>query len=142
LQDNHRATIVGSPTHSAVQATVGSGRLPQPGVRSRVTIGDGSWSIELTTGYLERGDGRPLGPTDDASADLAFQQRADPQEVKAGVKPDHLVPEKPVVADRPRTRPQGPAYPPVQEKPAAPPSSDDPSMEKAVQELRRTLKAK
>ena len=23
-------------------------------------VGDGSWSINLVTGYLERGDGRPL----------------------------------------------------------------------------------
>jgi carboxyl-terminal processing protease len=142
LQDNHRATIVGSPTAGAMIAREAFGRMAyQSGVRSRVAVGDGSWSIELTTGYLERGDGRPLSPRDDTPADLALQQGTDPQEVKTGVKPDHLVPQRPVVADQPRARVQGPAYPPVQEKPAAPPSSDDPSMEKAIQELRRSLKA-
>ena len=29
-------------------------------VKSTVPVGDGRWSISMATGYLERGDGRPL----------------------------------------------------------------------------------
>ncbi len=54
LQDNHRAALVGMPSASAWGAA-GSG------VQSAVPVGDGAWSIVLTTGRLERGDGRPLG---------------------------------------------------------------------------------
>jgi carboxyl-terminal processing protease len=53
LQDNHRAILVGSPTAGA------SGRSTAD-VRSIVTVGDGTWSINLVTGYLLRGDGHPL----------------------------------------------------------------------------------
>ena len=82
LQDNHRAMIVGSPTYSATVATRG-GIHPAVDVTSRVAVGDGSWSIELTTGYLERGDGRRL--SSDASASRASnrfgsRRNADPNE--------------------------------------------------------------
>jgi carboxyl-terminal processing protease len=53
LQDNHRAVLVGAPTSSARGA-------PGVGVRSTIPVGDGAWSLSLTTGRLERGDGRPL----------------------------------------------------------------------------------
>jgi carboxyl-terminal processing protease len=53
LQDNHRAVLVGMPSSSALGT-------PGQGVQSAVSIGDGAWSIILTTGRLERGDGRPL----------------------------------------------------------------------------------
>ncbi len=53
LQDNHRAVLVGMPSSSA-RDTLGAG------VQSTVPVGDGAWSIILTTGRLERGDGRPL----------------------------------------------------------------------------------
>ena len=50
LQDNHRAVVVGTPPGSAE-------------VQSSVTLPGGAWSVRLTTGRLERGDGRPLaGP--------------------------------------------------------------------------------
>jgi carboxyl-terminal processing protease len=50
LQDHGRAVVIGSPTsgHNA-------------GVQTTVPLGDGSSSIRLTTGLLERGDGRPIG---------------------------------------------------------------------------------
>jgi len=54
LQDNHRAVLVGMPSSSALG-------VPGVGVESTVPVGDGAWSITLTTGRLERGDGRPLG---------------------------------------------------------------------------------
>ena len=49
LLDNHRATIVGEPAlrrEAAFHETIG---LP-----------GGEWSIQMTTGRLERGDGRPI----------------------------------------------------------------------------------
>jgi carboxyl-terminal processing protease len=54
LQDNHRAALVGMPTSSAHGA-------PGTFVQSAIAVGDGAWSVILTTGRLERGDGRPLG---------------------------------------------------------------------------------
>jgi carboxyl-terminal processing protease len=53
LQDNHRATIVGSPTFSAMVATQ-RGISRRSDVKSRVSVGDGFWSIELMTGYRAR----------------------------------------------------------------------------------------
>jgi carboxyl-terminal processing protease len=53
LQDNHRAVLVGMPSYSAKG-------VPGAGVQSTISVGDGAWSIVLTTGRLERGDGRPL----------------------------------------------------------------------------------
>jgi carboxyl-terminal processing protease len=53
LQDNHRAVLVGTPTSSARG-------MPGVGVQSTIPVGDGAWSLILTTGRLERGDGRPL----------------------------------------------------------------------------------
>ena len=53
LQDNHRAVLVGMPSYSALG-------MPGTGVQSTILVGDGAWSIVVTTGRLERGDGRPL----------------------------------------------------------------------------------
>ncbi|MGO9465680.1 MAG: S41 family peptidase [Isosphaeraceae bacterium] len=53
LQDNHRAVLVGMPSSSAWG-------MPGAGVQSTIPVGDSAWSITLTTGRLERGDGRPL----------------------------------------------------------------------------------
>jgi carboxyl-terminal processing protease len=93
LQDNHRAILVGAPTNStmyAISQTSGSRGV----VRSMVAIGDGSWSIELPTGRLERGDGRLISddPTVVEGGDGARVQRPlDSAKVKGGVKPDHMV---------------------------------------------------
>jgi carboxyl-terminal processing protease len=63
LQDNGRAKLVGRPTAGVSQ------------VQTYVPIGDGSFSVRLTTGMLERADGRALTqnevkvqPVDPASA--------------------------------------------------------------------------
>ena len=50
LQDNGRAVLIGSPTSGYAG-----------GVQTTVPVGDGSSSIRLTTGLLERADGRPIG---------------------------------------------------------------------------------
>ncbi len=104
LQDNHRAVVVGSPTRSA-RAVVAypPGRYPADDESSRspieeaidadavlksaVPAGDGRWSVLLVTGYLERGDGRPLaiGPSVRIGASPSVTQRS-------GIQPDHLIP--------------------------------------------------
>jgi carboxyl-terminal processing protease len=68
LQDNHRAIVVGPPKGRSAQGP--RSPRPEPGpalmiardanVRSVVPVGDGAWSLEMTTGRLARGDGRPL----------------------------------------------------------------------------------
>jgi len=49
LQDNHRATLVGTQTRGAMRMSQPNGMmLPiSTGITSKVSIGDGSWSIEL-----------------------------------------------------------------------------------------------
>lgn len=94
LQDNHRAIIVGLPTFSATGGTPPGGALQWTDTRSMVTVGDGSWSIELTTGRLERGNGRPISSAarDAQPGDRASLARAqDPDKIKTGVQPDHMV---------------------------------------------------
>jgi carboxyl-terminal processing protease len=88
LQDNHRAAIVGRPTFEATIATQGQ-ISRRSDVSTRVSLGDGSGAIELTTGRLERGDGRRL------SRDEGVAKPSDPdstrKEVTTGVKPDHAI---------------------------------------------------
>jgi carboxyl-terminal processing protease len=72
LQDNHRAIVVGPPKARVAPGPRSPRPRPGPGpgpalmiareanVRSVVPVGDGAWSIEMTTGRLARGDGRPL----------------------------------------------------------------------------------
>jgi carboxyl-terminal processing protease len=84
LQDNHRAIIIG-PEDRRVMAPLIPRGLP-PGVmidggadvRSAVPVGDGSSAIQMTTGRLERGDGRPMA-------------RAEGQ-TKGGLVPDIVTP--------------------------------------------------
>ncbi|MFI5459738.1 MAG: S41 family peptidase [Isosphaerales bacterium] len=93
LQDNHRAVIVGTPTFSATYTTI-AGVEQRTDLRSMVTIGDGSWSIELTTGQLQRGDGRPISGearVPQAGVRGSFLGTPDPAKIKTGVKPDHIV---------------------------------------------------
>ena len=96
LQDNRRAVIVGSPTGGArrVIPTNGDAVELSADVRSRVPVGDGSWSIELTTGRLERGDGRLLSrPADGATAVMGqriMRRRDILEKAKMGVQPDHV----------------------------------------------------
>ena len=135
LQDNHRATIVGSPTFSAMVATQG-GISRRSDVKSRVSVGDGSWSIELVTGYLERGDGRRLssGVTNDsASSSIALRKPRDPNDVTTGVKPDH-----PVGIARGRAETALPS-PPPQTPDQKPNLANDPVVQEAVRLLRRSL---
>jgi carboxyl-terminal processing protease len=70
LQDNNRAMVVAPAQGRASRGSRPPLRIPpavapmlarRAYVESAVSIGDGEWSIEMTTGQLERGDGRPLG---------------------------------------------------------------------------------
>jgi len=93
LQDNHRAIIVGTPTFSATYPAFDDAER-WTNLRSIVTIGDGSWSIELTTGRLERGDGRPISGEAEVSRAgnrNSLPRPMDPAKIKTGVKPDHMV---------------------------------------------------
>jgi carboxyl-terminal processing protease len=139
LQDNHRAVVVGTPTSGASrQVRMASGIVaPEAtGVRSRVSVGDGSWSIELTTGCLERGDGRPLrGLTEVEIGDpQSFALRPQkPGKIETGVTPDHVTapPTRTSLPERVSARIQGQAREPV--------AGSDPEM-KAVELLRQSLK--
>jgi hypothetical protein len=93
LQDNRRATLVGAPTMSAMY-TIRTGAERRADVRSMVALGDGSWSIELATGRLERGDSRPLSDESmvvPADEEAPRSRSVDPDKIKSGVKPDHMV---------------------------------------------------
>jgi carboxyl-terminal processing protease len=137
LQDHHRAVIVGLPTFSA------SGFFDTAVVRTTVAVGDGSWSIRLVTGLLERGDGRPLGGPLETRAvntsDLVvlnpslLSRRPNNGEAKTGVKPDHPVTGAPQEGSGP-TRPTRPGQN-AEVNPAA-----DKSLEKAVEILQQSLR--
>jgi carboxyl-terminal processing protease len=93
LQDNHRATLVGAPTWNALP-TIRPDAANWANVRSMVSIGDGSWSVELATGRLERGDGRPISDESRiiaASEWFSRERQPDPGKLTSGVKPDHAV---------------------------------------------------
>jgi len=130
LQDNHRAIIVGEPTGGAMNP------VPQTDPRSIVTVGDGSWSIELTTGRLERGDGRPIrGEARVTQADDQLIRRRPPasDEIKTGVKPDHMVGGN--GTDASRRAPPRPPQRPNQE----PSIANDEVLREAVRLLRESL---
>jgi len=99
LQDNHRAVIIGTHTssyHTAVGfgGTRGTPAFPDTVERSTIAIGDGSWSIELLTGRLERGDGRPLSGDTLSSPEEPRRfalHSAKADEIKFGVIPDHVI---------------------------------------------------
>ncbi len=96
LQDNHRATIVGTVTYSATNPVIA--QLRSTDMRSRVSLGDGAWAIELTTGRLKRGDGRRINfsPLERHTAYRVMDRKAadldrtptDLENVVTGVKPD------------------------------------------------------
>jgi carboxyl-terminal processing protease len=95
LQDNHRATIIGSPTRGAHRAVTAFGMRMESGeqghyeapVKSTVSVGDGRWWISMMTGTLERGDGRPLVDRDGTMAEVADREKP-----RGGVQPDRSVP--------------------------------------------------
>ncbi len=96
LQDNHRAVLVGWPTQGTPRSSP-PGRLAvngMPGdrfrplaatVRTTIPVGDGRWAISLLTGYLERGDGRPLVDPGTTTLDAPSRE----EKAQGGVQPDH-----------------------------------------------------
>lgn len=60
LQDNRRAVVVGLPTGWILTFRDALTLSDNADVRTAVPFGDGTRSIEMPTGRLERGDGRPL----------------------------------------------------------------------------------
>ncbi|WP_435018596.1 S41 family peptidase [Tundrisphaera sp. TA3] len=76
LQDNHRAVVVGTPTGADTE------------VQSTVALPGGGWWLRMTTGRLERGDGRPLaGPTRRRS-EMGRLSRFEPFDAQDGISPD------------------------------------------------------
>jgi carboxyl-terminal processing protease len=142
LQDNKRATVVGVPTSGAlrrtepIELTARAARMISGDVRTTVPIGDGTWSIVMSTGRLERGDGRPLsgefrwGVGSDSVAQLQLANRG---AAKTGVQPDH------VVGGTVRR-----GFPPFQsnngEQPSGLGSGGDEVLRKAIDILRESLK--
>jgi carboxyl-terminal processing protease len=90
LQDNHRAVIVGTRTPGAAD------------VLSTVPLPGGEWSIRMTTGRLERGDGRPLaGPSRASGRRLVAPTRPGSiAKVGGGVIPDLIVEEPATAQER------------------------------------------
>jgi carboxyl-terminal processing protease len=80
LQDNRRATLIGSSTHST---------RTNPGfaVVNTVIPVAGEWSLSLPTGALLRGDGRPLSLFDQSRPALVRQT----DKLQVGVHPDVAV---------------------------------------------------
>jgi carboxyl-terminal processing protease len=94
LQDNHRAIIVGTPTFGAVNVRRPATTQWRSDVRSRVLLSNALGAVELTTGRLERGNGRPISTQSIASSadsPVSGSQPPDLDKVKTGVKPDHIV---------------------------------------------------
>ena len=137
LQDNKRAVIVGMPTRGAMPLFTRDGLPLSSDVRSRVPVGDGAWTIELVTGYLERGDGRRLSQDATTSARetrVARTGAPNPQEVTTGVKPDFPV-------NVPRDRPGRPVSPSRSPRDSNDETSlrEDPVVQQAIRVLRQSL---
>jgi carboxyl-terminal processing protease len=146
LQD-HRRPLVGSRDRSPrALLTMRNPMLAKPAAveRATVPIGDGSWSITLVTGRLERGDGRPLGDSSSLVSNVIFrepppaaQPPIDSENDKPILKPDHLVGAEPRTTEVAKARAN--ARPPAETAPSVNLFSDD-VLYKAVQLLRESLK--
>jgi carboxyl-terminal processing protease len=150
LQDNHRAVVVGSPSRGAHHARLVGGPPPEDdgivpleyeaAVRSTIPAGDGRWSIAMVTGYLERGDGRPLADLLGAALGAASSD----EKFKGGVRPDHAISQPgrgqnvnvgPMALRRASRYPaQTPSTPADRPDPAA-----DPTLDAAVKVLHEAL---
>jgi carboxyl-terminal processing protease len=105
LQDNHRAIVVGVTPGRSHSLPPGEGA----GVRTAVPVGDGAWTVEMTTGRFERGDGRPLARSDPASVP---RPRPTPRSDRSngggegggGLTPDVVIAEKTSSQQAPRQR--------------------------------------
>lgn len=130
LQDNHRAALVGTPTAGGVF------------VAGTVPVGDGSLSIQMTTGRLERGDGRPLGGSLRPAPPRRlppFGRGLGPAEPRSGVEPDHLIktsrpPAGRLAPNPPEPSQHGGGTGKVQDL------SQDPAVLKAVELIRQAVK--
>jgi carboxyl-terminal processing protease len=139
LQDNHRAVLVGAPIQSGFPFAPRNMPMPNTSeVRSTVPVGDGDRFLDLVTGLLERGDGRPLrAPRSRPDGTRIPLQRPGEEADKAvpgGVKPDHIV-------NLPRGArggrgPQGGAMKNDQPRPDP---AEDPVLEKAIEVLHKAL---
>jgi carboxyl-terminal processing protease len=138
LQDNHRAMIIGTPTASAFpRAETGTAD-----VSSTIPFGDGSWSLLLTTGELERGDGRsiaaPLGKEPVHGRIERMLPPGSPDAIRWGVKPDQLIAKGPGRADYSSPR-QSSAFDHEEAESQSKPAKDE-FITKAVGLLRDSLK--
>ncbi len=123
LQDNRRATIVGD-----------SSPIGEADVVSTVPIGDGQWMLSIRTGYLERGDGRPMVVRSPA--------RRSPKST-GGLVPDHRI-EMRAIGRSPdgrllRLRRETPTYAAPTPAPGAP--APDEALDAAVKILRQAREA-
>jgi carboxyl-terminal processing protease len=142
LQDNHRATIVGAPTASVFSDTgLPHTSMGTADVSATIPVGNGPWSVMLTTGRLQRGDGRPLAPTSANRNKSILPDREAWQsyyrETKWGIKPDHLVGDAVKDSDSKGPRHQSTAFENGEVR--VDPQTDT-IMQKAIQILRDTSK--
>jgi carboxyl-terminal processing protease len=126
LQDNRRALLLGQPAN------------PPAGVQTIIPVLGGAYALRLTTGVLERGDGRPLGS---AVADrriprlmMAPPAGGDTRPPAGGVTPDVVVASRPVPASFTNRR-----QPAATLESAAGPAGD-PVVSRALERLRGMLR--
>ena len=81
IQDTKRGIVIGSRTRSA-RVDPGEGI-----VSSAFRIGQSDWSVSLTTGVLERGDGRPLSSFDRPTSRVMGESESK----NFGVHPDYPI---------------------------------------------------
>jgi carboxyl-terminal processing protease len=149
LQDNHRAAIVGGSAHGPhpkvyprVIRRDGAAASMAPVdlalVWTAVPVGDGAWSIEMPTGRLERGDGRPLSPRWSRLPIASRFVRPDPKKPDLDAPAGRLVPDilvdKAASAETPRLE--------AGEEPEVDPNvRGDAILTAAVRRLREALKS-
>ncbi|MDR3632566.1 MAG: S41 family peptidase [Isosphaeraceae bacterium] len=131
LQDNHRAVLIGVAPGRAVGPAAGD----HTEIATPVPFGDGSQSIEMITGRLERADGRPLA-RQSPPPDFRFSRRAEAGAPDRG-RDEGVVPDIAVAPSQatPRAAPRAGAKP--EPKPAF---TGDAATAAALRHLREALK--
>jgi carboxyl-terminal processing protease len=95
LVDNHRATVLGEPALRG-----------EPAFIETISLPGGEWSVQITTGWLERGDGRPITGTRpiELSGNLRLETQGFPP-LKTGTRRFAVLQPNPVPSEQPEPDP-------------------------------------